>query len=249
MAHFCSSQSQMKIVLVYFLHHHNYLADEVSFHIVSTTTMFSEVDFSRSVMAEKGPLAELDTNVMSQGTSYLIGDKRGVPYLIGDKTAPSLMGDKGTPSLGKVALPDESLLPSKDLVTGGSSTLCSGLGQCHAAALNSFFPETVQLKREDWDYAKEFETEEHKHKVSPEGNDIEMVSDDEELSRESWKEKAQKPGIVRNLLGQKEKKVDSKESYPRSMLKVLTALGLEPGCGDPLVEFNLLPGGPHADLK
>ena len=245
MAHFCSSQSQMKIVLVYFSHHHNYLADEVSFHIVSTTTMFSEVDLSRSVMAEKGPLAELDTNVMSQGTSYLIGDKRGVPYLIGDKTAPSLMGDKGTPSLGKVALPDESLLPSKDLVTCESSTLNSGLGQCHAAAaLNSFLPETVQLKREeDCDDTKEIETDDHKHKVFPE-----MDSDDEESPRESWKEKGEKPGIVRNLLGQKEKKVAT-DSYPRSTLKVLAALGLQPGCGDPLVAFNLLPGGPHAHLN
>ena len=162
-------------------------------------------------MAERGPLAEVDTNVMAA---------------------------QGASSLGKVAVPDQSLLSGKDSLTGeGSSTLYSGLG-C-AAALNSFLPETadssaVQLKREDRDDHQEIHTEDDEHG----GGDTEMDGDDDQFSGGSWKENAEKPGIVRNLLSQKE----ATQTYPRSSLKVLKALALKPNCGDPLVAANLLPG-------
>jgi len=168
-------------------------------------------------MAERGPLAEVDTNVM--GT-------------------PSFTGDKGVPSLGKVAHPDESLLPGKDSLTGEGSIEYSGLGH---AALNSFLPETEQLKREDWDDFKEVKMEYEEQRFCSEGGDAEMENVDKDTSRESLKEKVEKPDIVRNLLGQ-QKEVTSTDSYSRSALKVLKALGLEPGCGDPLVGANLLPG-------
>ena len=210
--------SKARIIYFHAPHYHGYLADEVSFHIVQPPhTIFSEVDFSSTVMAERGPLAEVDTNVM--GT-------------------PSFTGDKGVPSLGKVAHPDESLLPGKDSLTGEGSIEYSGLGH---AALNSFLPETEQLKREDWDDFKEVEMEYEEQRFCSEGGDAEMENVDKDTSRESLKEKVEKPDIVRNLLGQ-QKKVTSTDSYPRSALKVLKALGLEPGCGDPLVGANLLPG-------
>lgn len=159
-------------------------------------------------MAERGPLAEVDTNVMAEG-------------------AP----DKIPSSLGKVALPDESLLSGKDAVTVEGSKLYSGLGQ---AALNSFRPETVQLKREDRD--------DH-HEIDMDVDEVE--SDNDQFSGESWKEEADKPAIVRNLFVQKKEAIHTDRnfySYPRSSLKVLTALGLGIGCGDPLVAANLLPG-------
>ena len=95
---------------------------------------------SGSAMTERGPLAEVDTNVMAEG-------------------AP----DKIPSSLGKVALPDESLLSGKDAVTVEGSKLYSGLGQ---AALNSFRPETVQLKREDRDDHQEIDIS-YEHNLSP----------------------------------------------------------------------------------
>merc|ERR1719365_516460 len=66
-----------------------------------------------------------------------------------------------------------------------------------------------------------------------------MDSDDDQFSGESWKENSEKPSIVKNLMGQEEK---ATQTYPRSSLKVLTALELEPNCGDPLIAANLLPG-------
>ena len=178
--------------------------------------MFSEVDLSGSVMAERGPLAEVDTNVMAA------------------HGAPSLEKAQGAPSLGKVALPDESLLSGKDSLTGEASTLGSGLGRA-TGALHLFLPETaVHLKKEDKDDHKEIHMEDDEHEVG----DAEMDSDDDQFSGESWKENSEKPSIVKNLMGQKE----ATQTYPRSSLKVLTALELEPNCGDPLIAANLLPG-------
>ena len=165
-------------------------------------------------MAERGPLAEVNTNVMAQG-------------------APS--------SLGKVALPDESLLSGKDAVRGEGSKLFSG-----HATLNSFLPQTVQLKREDRDdHHREIDIEVDEHGVCSEESDTEIERDDDQFPGDSWKEKAEKPAIVRNLLCQNKEASHTDiniDSYPRSSLKVLTALGLEFGCGDPLVAANLLPG-------
>ena len=172
-------------------------------------------------MAEKRPLAEINTNVMAAQ---------------GYTAPPSLGKVPGAPSscLGKVTLPEESLLSGKDTVTGEGSKLCSG-----HAALNSFLPETVQLKREDRDdNQQEIDMELDEHGVClEEGIDSENGSDDDQFSGDSWKEKSEKPTIVKNLLGQ-----EKEGSYPRSSLKVLKALGLQIGCGDPLVAANLLPG-------
>ena len=150
---------------------------------------------------------------------------------------PSLMGDEGVSSLGKVAL---SLLPGKDSLTSEDNTLYSGLG--HAATLDSLHPETVQIKREDWDDQKKIDME---HGDCSEEGDFEMDSDDEVSSRGSWKERVEKPDIVKNLVGQR-KEVTLIDSYPRSTLKVLKAVRLKPGCGDPLVEANLLSGGHYS---
>ena len=171
-------------------------------------------------MAERGPLAEVDTNVMAEGAP--------------DKIPSS--------SLGKVALPYESLLSGKNAVTVEGNKLYSALG--HAAS-NSFLPETVELKREDRDDHQEIDMEVDEHGLVDEGSDIEAESDDDQFSGESWKERAEKPVIVRNLLVQEKEAIDMDrnfDSYPRSTLKVLRALGLEIGCGDPLVAANLLPG-------
>ena len=188
--------------------HYNYLAD------CPTTTIFSEVDLSGCVMAERGPLAEVDTNVMAEGAP--------------DKIPSS--------SLGKVALPYESLLSGKNAVTVEGNKLYSALG--HAAS-NSFLPETLELKREDRDDHQEIDMEVDEHGLV----DVEVDSDDDQFSGESWKENAEKPAIVRNLVVQKKEDTDRNfDSYPRTTLKVLRALGLGIGCGDPLIAANLLPG-------
>merc|ERR1719153_1851715 len=55
-----------------------------------------------------------------------------------------------------------------------------------------------------------------------------------------------KTGIIDNLL--KQNRIESAADthcnswYPKSSLKVLRALRLDPGCGEPLVDANLLPG-------
>ena len=138
-------------------------------------------------------------------------------------------------SLRKVAPSQESLLNTKDFLT------CEG----NSAGSNLFSPQTVQFKRED---SEAFDSEQVKHDnyEEKENADLEL----EEClgpSTEVVIERPVKAGIVDNLLEQNRNEIapdtHSNSSYPKSSLKVLSALGLEPGCGKPLVDANLLPGG------
>jgi len=129
-------------------------------------------------------------------------------------------------SLRKVAHSQESLLNTKDSLTS----------EGYSAGSNLFPPQTVQFKRED---SEAFDSEQVKHDnyEEKENADLEL----EEClgpSTEVVIEQTFKAGIVDNLL----KQTHSNSSYPKSSLKVLSALGLEPGCGEPLVDANLLPG-------
>ena len=173
-------------------------------------------------MAERGPLAEVDLNLVAPGEE--------LGKVISQRD--SLMAQKA--SLGKVADPEESLLSGKDSMTDERSVLCSGLGH---AEPRLFLPETAKLKQEESDAFKNIDIIEDGDESCSDGD---STDSDEHFSEESWDGKAEKPGIVRNLLDQK--MVGYSNSYPRSTLKVLKALGLEPGFGDPLVEANLLPG-------
>ena len=130
-------------------------------------------------------------------------------------------------SLRKVAPSQESLLNTKDSLTS----------EGNSAGSNLFSPQTVQFKRED---SEAFDSEQvmHDNYEEKENADLEL----EEClgpSTEVVTEQTFKAGIVDNLL----KQTHSNSSYPKSSLKVLSALGLEPGCGKPLVDANLLPGG------
>ena len=104
----------------------------------------------------------------------------------------------------------------------------------------------MQLNREDRDdHHREIDMEVDEHGVCSEESDMEIEREDYQFPGDSWKEKAEKPAIIRNLLCQYKEASHTDiniDSYPRSSLKVLTALGLEFRCGDPLVAANLLPG-------
>ena len=90
-------------------------------------------------MAERGPLAEVDLNLVAPG------EELGKVMSQRD----SLMAQKA--SLGKVADPEESLLSGKDSMTDERSVLCSGLGH---AEPRLFLPETAKLKQEESDAFK-----------------------------------------------------------------------------------------------
>ena len=136
-------------------------------------------------------------------------------------------------SLRKVAPSQESLLYSKDSPTSEGTI----------AGSNLLPSQTVQFKRED---SKAFDLEQVKHDYyeEKENADLEL----EEClgpSTEVVVERTLKAGIVDNLLRQNRIAADThcNSWYPKSSLKVLRALRLDPGCGEPLVDANLLPGG------
>ena len=136
-------------------------------------------------------------------------------------------------SLRKVAPSQESLLNSKDSPTSE--------GSCDGSKLLP--PQTLQFKKED---GKAFDSEQvmHDNHEEKENADLEL----EEClgpSTDVVIERTLKAGIIDNLLKQNRIAPDthSNSSYPKSSLKVLRALGLDPGCGEPLVDANLLPGG------
>lgn len=135
-------------------------------------------------------------------------------------------------SLRKVAPSHESLLNTKDSLTN----------EGNSAGSNLFSTQTVQFKRED---SEAFDSEQVKHDnyEEKENADLEL----EEClgpSTEVEVERTLKAGIIDNLLKQDQIALDThrSSSYPKSSLKVLRALGLYPGCGEPLVDANLLPG-------
>jgi len=137
-------------------------------------------------------------------------------------------------SLRKVAPSQESLLNTKDSLTS----------EGNSAESNMVSLQTVQFKRED---SEAFDSEQvmHDNYEEKENADLEL----EECLGPSTKvviERTFKAGIVDNLSKQirieTAPETHSNSSYPKSSLKVLSALGLEPGCGKPLVDANLLPG-------
>ena len=136
-------------------------------------------------------------------------------------------------SLRKVAPSQESLLNTKDSLTS----------EGNSAGSNLFSPQTVQFKRED---SEAFDSEQvmHDNYEEKENADLEL---EECLGppTEVVVERTLKAGIIDNLLKQDPIAPDThrNSSYPKSSLKVLRALGLDPGCGEPLVDANLLPGG------
>jgi len=137
-------------------------------------------------------------------------------------------------SLRKVAPSQESLLNSKDSPTSEGSSDESKL----------LPPQTAQFKKED---GKAFDSEQimHDNYEEKENADLEL---EECLGppTEVEVERTLKAGIVDNLLRQNPMEIapdtHRSSSYPISSLKVLGALGLGPGCGEPLVDANLLPG-------
>ena len=138
-------------------------------------------------------------------------------------------------SLRKVAPSQESLLYSKDSPTSEGTI----------AGSNLLPSQTVQFKRED---SKAFDLEQVKHDYYEEKENADLELEERLApSTEVMVEPTLKAGIVDNLLKQNRiiiaPDTHSNSLYPKSSLKVLRALRLDPGCGEPLVDANLLPGG------
>jgi len=135
-------------------------------------------------------------------------------------------------SLRKVAPSQESLLNSKDSPTSEGTI----------AGSNLLPSQTVQFKRED---SKAFDLEQVKHDYYEEKENADLELEERLApSTEVMVEPTLKAGIVDNLLKQNRIAPDThcNSLYPKSSLKVLRALRLDPGCGEPLVDANLLPG-------
>ena len=138
-------------------------------------------------------------------------------------------------SLRKVAPSQESLLNSKDSPTSEGTI----------AGSNLLPSQTVQFKRED---SKAFDLEQVKHDYYEEKENADLELEERLApSTEVMVEPTLKAGIIDNLFKQNRIKIapdtQCNSSYPKSSLKVLRALRLDPGCGEPLVDANLLPGG------
>ena len=138
-------------------------------------------------------------------------------------------------SLRKVAPSQESLLYSKDSPTSEGTI----------AGSNLLPSQTVQFKRED---SKAFDLEQVKHDYYEEKENADLELEERLApSTEVMVEPTLKAGIVDNLLKQYQIEdapdTQCNSLYPKSSLKVLRALQLDPGCGEPLVDANLLPGG------
>ena len=140
-------------------------------------------------------------------------------------------------SLRKVAPSQESLLNSKDSPTSEGTIAGSNLLPSQTVH--------VQFKRED---SKAFDLEQVKHDYYEEKENADLELEERLApSTEVMVEPTLKAGIVDNLLKQNRIKIapdtHCNSLYPKFSLKVLRALRLDPGCGEPLVDANLLPGG------